>query len=257
MSQNQPFESQELLIKGFKLFRTGFREILGILLSQTLSLIVLAVVLFSITMLFYGSHTGGSLPTAFLISLVSSILIVLMVQLGFIASFTTKFWAIAHQRHISSSQAYHLGIRKALPLLIWVIIYLTVVAAGLLFFIVPGLILAVTLFMGAALVIQDHYPPMAAFKASYKMVRPHARQTLFYLFITTAITLLLYFLTLYPLGLFVSYLTSNYPILNGIFDIVRYTLIVMLVPLFVALVIPFYMEQLELVKGHKERLSQT
>jgi len=248
-----PLACRELLINGFKLFKTGFRDILGILISQTLSLIALFVVLFSLSMTFYGNGTINTLPTEFIFSVVISILIILLVQLGFIASFTTKFWAIAHHKSISSGQAYRLGIRKALPLLAWVLVYIIIVSTGLMLFFIPGLILGVALFMGAALIIQDHHSPLDAFKASYKMVWPYLRQTLFYLFVSAGITLLIYFLTLYPLGLLLSYLTINYPMLHGILDIARYALIVILVPLFVALIIPYYMEQLKLDQGRSDK----
>lgn len=244
-----PLAIDNLLLDGFKLFKMGFMDVLGILLSQTLSLIILFVGLFSITMSFYGHSTLTTLPVSFIISMVISILIILMVQLGFVAAFTTKFWAIAHQNKISSSQAYRLGIRKALPLLVWMVIYLLIVWTGLLLFFVPGLVLATSLFMGAALIIQDHHTCLGAVKTSHKMVWPYLRQTLFYIVVAAGITLGLYFVTLYPLGLFVSYLTSNYPMLNGILDIARYALIVMLVPLFVALMIPYYMALLRLAQN--------
>lgn len=245
---NQPsshIDTQQLLATGFKLFKTGFREIWTILLTQTLSLLVLFVVLFGITISFFGGSSITTLPTEFVVSLFASILIILLVQLGFIASFTTKFWAIAHGHHSTSSHAYGIGIKKALPLLIWLLLYVLIIWTGLFLLFVPGIILGTTLFMGAALIIQDHHSVPHAFRASHKMVWPYLRVTLFYLLVSAGITLGLYFITLYPLGLFLTYLTTNLPMLHGILDIARYALIVMLVPLFVALIIPFYMELLK------------
>ena len=250
---NNKLAIQELLIKGFTLFKTGFRDILGILITQTFSLIALIVILFTISLSFYDNANLTSLPPKFIISILVSILIILFVQLGFIAAFTTKFWAIAHQKRISSTHAYRLGISKALPLLAWVLIYIVLVGIGLALFVIPGLIIAAALFMGAALIIQNRYSTLGALKASYKMVWPNLQQTLFYIVMSAAITLTIYFLTLYPLGLLISYLTNSYPLLNGIFDIARYALIVMLVPLFVALIIPYYMEVLKL--KHDETLK--
>ncbi len=244
-----PQSIDKLLATGFRLFRTGFRDILGILLTQTISVLALFVVLFSLTMSLYDNSSTTIFQPRFIIGLVMSSLLILAVQLAFIASFTAKFWACAHQTSISSAHAYAVGAQKALPLLAWLISYLLIVWTGIILFVVPGLILAVSLFMGAALIIQDHYSTPAAIKTSHKMVWPYLRRTLLYLVLSAGATLIIYFVTLYPLGLFVSYITSHNPMLNGILDIARYALIVMLVPLFIALIIPYYMDLLRLDQG--------
>lgn len=243
----QPID--DLLRHGFHLFRTGLKEILGILLLQTISILVLFVVLFSLTVSLLDNTAAIPFQPDFILCVVLSSLVVLAIQLGFIATFTTKFWAIAHHTTTTAAHAYAVGIKKALPLLAWLITYLVLVSLGLVVLFVPGLLLMVSLFMGAALIIQDHYSVLAAIKASHQLVWPYLRRTLLYLFLSISITLAIYFATIYPLGLFISYLTGDNPMLSGIFDLARYALIVMLVPLFVALIIPYYMELLQLQKN--------
>jgi len=235
-------DTDKLLQTGLRLFKSGFRDILGILLVQTISMLVLIVILFSLTISLYDYTSTDFFQFNFIVSLGLSTLLILMVELGFIAAFTSKFWAIAHQTTITTSHAYRVGINKALPLLIWSLSYLSIVAAGLLLLFIPGLILMVSLFMGAALVIQDHYSTLGALKASYHMTWPYLRRTLFYLVISILLTITVYFATIFPLGMLLSYITNNNPMLSGVFDLAKYALIVMLVPLFVALIIPYYMD---------------
>ena len=236
-----PQSTGQLLLAGIHLFRTGFREVLGILLTQTITILVLFVVLFSLTVSLYDSTSANRFQFDFIASLILSSLFILAVQLGFIASFTAKFWAHIHNTQMTTAHAYAVGIRKALPLLIWLLAYVAIVSTGLLLLFVPGLILMVTLFMGGPLVIQDHYSTLAAIKASHKLVWPSLRQTLLYLVTAALITTVAYFVTIFPLGMFIAYLTNHNPMLSGVISLVRYALIVMLAPLFVALVIPYYM----------------
>lgn len=232
----------KLLESGFKLFKTGFKDILGILLTQTISMLVLFIALFSLTISLL-DHTSTQLfQTNFIISMILSCLLLLMVELGFIAAFTTRFWAIIHNSEVTTAHAYAIGAQKALPLLIWWISYLLIVSTGLMILFVPGLVLMVTLFMGAGLIIQSHYSIIEALKTSHKLVWPQLRRTLLYLSVSAVITLSAYFATIFPLGMLISYITNNNPMLSGIIDLAKYVLIVILAPLFVALVIPLYMD---------------
>lgn len=242
-----PSEAQtadKLLAAGLKLFKTGFKDILVILLTQTISILALFIVLFTLTMSLYDSSSADFFQYRFIICLVLSSLFVLSVQLGFIAAFTAKFWAIMHGTRITTSHAYAVGFRKAIPLLAWLIVYVLIVATGLMILVIPGLILMVSLFMGVALIIQNHYSTFEAIRISHKMVWPYLRRTLFYLVASVVITLAAYFVTIFPLGVFISYLTNNNPMLSGMIELARYALIVMLVPLFVAMLIPYYMDLL-------------
>lgn len=239
-----PQSADKLMKNGLSLFIHGFKHILGILLIQTFSIVVLFVLLFSITISFYDSHSSDTVQLKFLISLILSSLFIVTVQLGFIASFTAKFWAIIHNTHITTRLAFKVGIIKSLPLLGWLVIYIAVVATGLMLLFAPGLILMTSLFMGVALIIQNHLSPVEAIKISHRLVWPHLRRTMFYIFVSSCITLIVYLMTIYPLGLLITYLIADNPMLVGIIDIARYVLIVMLVPLFVALMIPYYMDLL-------------
>lgn len=237
-STPQPID--KLLESGFKLFRSGFRDILRILLAQTVSMLVLFIVLFFITLSLTANMSLQHFKPGVVIALILSLLFVLAVQLGFIAAFTTKFWAIASDKKISCSHAYVIGARKALPLLLWLMLYVLIVAGGLVLLFVPGVILMVSLFMGAGLIIQDHISVIAAIKASHQLVWPCLRRTLLYLTLALLITLAAYFVTIFPLGIFITYLTTNQPMLSGIIVPAKYALIVILVPLFVSLMIPFF-----------------
>ena len=236
-----PQSTDQLLLAGIHLFWTGFREVLGILLTQTITILLLFVVLFSLTLSIYDSTSADRFQFDFIAGLVLSGLIILAVQLGFIAAFTAKFWAHIHNTQMSTAHAYRVGINKALPLLAWLLMYVAIVATGLLLLFVPGLILMVTLFMGGPLIIQHHYSTLAAIRTSHKLVWPSLRQTLLYLVTAAIITLIAYFVTIFPLGMFIAYLTNNNPMLTGIISLLRYALLVLLTPLFVALVIPYYM----------------
>ncbi len=234
----QPID--KLLESGFRLFRSGFRDILRILIAQTLSMLVLFIVLFFITIALTANMSAHHLKAGVVITLTLSLLFVLAIQLSFIAAFTAKFWAISSNKNISCTHAYAVGIRKALPLLLWLVLYVLIVATGMMLLFVPGLILMVSLFMGGGLIIQDHISVIEAIRASHRMVMPCLRRTLLYLSIAVLITLLAYFVTVFPLGIFIAYLTSNQPMLSGIIVPVKYALIVILVPLFVALMIPYF-----------------
>lgn len=235
-----PQSVDKLLESGFRLFTSGLKDVLGILLAQTLSMLVLFVVLFFITLSLTANMSLEHFKPGVIIGLSLSLLLVLAVQLGFIAAFTAKFWAISMNKKISSAHAYAIGARKALPLLLWLILYVVIVASGLLLLFVPGLILMVSLFMGAGLIIQDHVSSFAAIKASHRLVWPCLRRTLLYLVFALLITLVAYIATLLPLGIFIAYLTANQPMLSGIFVPAKYALIVILVPLFISLLIPYF-----------------
>lgn len=239
----------DLLRAGFHLIRTGFGGILGMLLTQTICITALFVVLFSMTISLYDSSSPDIFQTGFIICLILSSLLILAVQLGFIAAFTAKFWAVSHGSAITSTQAYASGFSKALPLLLWLVLYILIVSTGLMLLFVPGLVLMVSLFMGAGLIIQNHISVPDAIKISHRLVWPYLRRTLLYLSLAILIVVVTYFATIFPLGLFIGYITSNNPMLSGIFDLVRYVLIVMLAPLFVALIIPYFMDLLQLQKN--------
>ncbi len=239
-----PQSIDKLLESGFKLFKTGFRDILAILLTQTISMLVLSVLMFILTISIFDLTSGNLIEANFISCVILSSLVILTVELGFIAAFTAKFWATAHNTSITCKHAYTVGVKKAFPLMIWLLIYLLVVSTGLMILFVPGLILMVSLSMGAALIIQNHLSPVEAIKISHKLVWPHLQRTLFYLFLAALITLTTYFVTIFPLGILISYITNQNPMLSGIINLARYVLIVMLVPLFVALIIPYYMDLL-------------
>lgn len=243
VKEQQPATPQtvdKLLEAGFQLFRHGFKDILGILIAQTISMLALFVVLFAITISLTTNMSPDKFEPGVAISLILSSLLVLTVQLGFIAAFTAKFWAISHDKQISSAHAYAVGFKKAIPLLLWLMLYLLIVAVGLVLLVVPGLVLLISLFMGAGLIIQDHISILEAIKMSHRMVRPYLRRTLLYLSFSLLITIIAYFATVFPLGIIISYLTSNQPMLSGIFVPAKYALIVILVPLFVSFMIPYF-----------------
>lgn len=237
-----PQSIDKLLGAGFRLFKTGFKDILGILLTQTVTMLVLFVALFSLTISLFDNTSTNIFQTDFIICLILSSLLILAVELGFIAAFTAKFWAIEHQSKITSLHAYAVGAKKALPLLVWLITYMAIASTGLMILVVPGIVLMISLFMGAALIIQDHFSTVEAIRTSHKLVWPHLRRTLFYLVLSAVITLAAYFVTIFPLGMLISYITNNNPMLSGIIDLAKYALIVILVPLFVALITPYYMD---------------
>lgn len=239
-----PQTIDKLLESGFKLFKSGFKDILGILLTQTITMLVLFVFLFSLTISLYDNTSTDFFQTNFIVCLILSSLLILAVELAFIAAFTAKFWAIVHHSKITSTHAYVVGAAKALPLLAWLITYLLIVTTGLMILFIPGLVLIVSLFMGAGLIIQGHFSTIEAIKISHKLVWPYLRRTLLYLAMSALITLAAYFATIFPLGMFISYITNNNPMLSGVIDLARYALIVILVPLFVALIIPYYMDLL-------------
>ena len=246
-----PQTVDRLLESGFRLFKTGFKDILGILLTQTISMLGLFVALFSLTISLFDNTSTTLFQTDFIVCLILSCLLLLAVELGFIAAFTSKFWAIIHNSKITSAHAYAVGAQKALPLLVWLISYVLLVATGLMILFVPGLVLMVSLFMGAALIIQEHFSTVGALKTSHKLVWPYLRRTLLYLVVSVSITLAAYFATIFPLGMLISYITNNNPMLSGITDLARYALIVILVPFFVALIIPYYMD-LQLRRQNKD-----
>lgn len=151
---------------GWYTLRTGFWRLIG--LMAVVVAVSLAVQLpFSVAEAFSPTQLGALIAT-----IIVSYLIIFAVELPLSAGTAWTFLRAARGESPSASDLFA-GFRRYVPVLLAMLAVFALVVAGLALLIVPGLLVAVRLFMVPYLILDEQMGPRDALRTSWSTTRGH------------------------------------------------------------------------------------
>ncbi len=247
------------LDNGFKLFASGLKGVLGLMALLIVAMVGLVLAMTFGPMMLFDPMTTSINTILTFVGVVYFIMLVIMltIQNGIVA----KYGTVSHGNRIGMGTALKIGLRKVVPVIIWYILYLILVAVASLpaiavgYFLppnegvlnlvlvvlaaIPTIILSMSLIFGVYLIVLENIGPIAAIKMSHRLVWGRWWRTLLFFVIVSIIMIVIMLAITVPLGVVVGMVAGNNPILVAILEMVVNILSLVLMPLSIALMITY------------------
>ncbi len=163
----QPQSIGEVLDSGFRLFATGFSKTIGL---SVVANIIAYVPLFMLT-LYMASHLQAPAdPTAIMAPFGIGILVAMLLSMIFYLAIIHVFGALAREEPVSIGASLTVGLKRLMPVLIALILYMIAVSLGMVLLIVPGLILMLTLMFFAVGMVLEKEGIFSSLSRSHRLV---------------------------------------------------------------------------------------
>jgi hypothetical protein len=188
-------------------------------------------------------------PTAMLAAMTDPVywlvyLVSLAVIMGVVGALYLKQAAIGTDGDVSLGTALQAGLGRIVPLLLMAVLYFIAMAIGFVLLLIPGLILMVSLVLGASLVMFEDKGPVDALTGSHKLIWGNWWRTLVILSIGGILVFVVYLAVALVFGLVTPFIGL------GVDDIMTYTMVstlligvvvnVLVTPFFSAMLIALY-----------------
>lgn len=247
------------LDNGFKLFATGLKGVLGLMALLILAMVGLVLAMTFGPMMLFDPMTTSINTILTFVGVVYFIMLVIMltIQNGIVA----KYGTVSHGNRIGMGAALKIGLRKVVPVIIWYILYLILLAVASLpaiavgYFMppnegvlnlvlvvlaaIPTIILSMSLIFGVYLIVLENIGPIAAIKMSHRLVWGRWWRTFLFFVIVSIIIFVIMLAITVPLGVVVGMVAGNNPILVAVLEMVVNILSLILMPLSIALMITY------------------
>ncbi len=228
----------QLLDSGFKLFRAGFKNILGLLGVNLLANLAILGIFVSSLMALY---SGGANPAAMLSGSAIMMFVGLMVvNIAATVGYTAKYFTVANGSSMGLGESITIGLRKFFPVVIWVLLYFLIIVLGFVALIIPGFIFMITLMFGMYIMVMEDVGPIAGIKRSHNLIWGNWWRTSLYITVVYIIAFIVLMLILVPVGILVAILAGGNPIVISSLDAVNQIISIIIMPFFIAMIIPYY-----------------
>ncbi len=182
---NQPQSISRVLDNGIRLFLSGFRSVVGLAL--------ISAIISSVPNLFGPSQQPGqALAPGQMQGFFGIMLIATVVGFVFYNAIIIRLDANASDRQLSLGDSLSIGLKKLLPVLVGMILYVIAVMLGSIVLLVPGIILMMSLFFYPMLIVVDNHGILDALKTSHRLVWGNWWRTSTVLMVPAALMMVIY-----------------------------------------------------------------
>jgi len=138
-------------------------------------------------------QAGQVFPAAQMSQFMGLALITMVASLMFYNAVVFRINAIASSKDTSLSAALSTGLKKLLPVLIGLILYMVAVIVGSVLLVIPGIILMMSLFFYSMLIVVDDSGMVASLKTSHRLVWGNWWRTTTVLMVPAILMMVIYF----------------------------------------------------------------
>ncbi len=161
---SEPLPIGKVLDHGFRLFTESFSRIVPIAF-----LIAVVGILPNLMVPWLGSENPEDMGAVFTV-LTPLLPIYLLIMVWLYGSLIYRLGAVMYDRDSSLGTSFMVGLKKMLPLLVAGLLFGLLVMVGMIALIIPGIILSLTLFFYAPLIVMDDEPIFSSLSRSHKLV---------------------------------------------------------------------------------------
>jgi len=160
---NQPQSISKVLDNGIRLCLSSFKSVVGIAF--------VAAIISNIPNLFSPvPQIGQTFVTEGMKQMMWASLIATIISLGFFNAVIFKMDAVASNKEASLGDALSTGLKKLVPVVIGVLLYMLAIMLGFVLLVVPGIILVMSLLFYSMLIIVDNRGIIESLKTSHHLV---------------------------------------------------------------------------------------
>jgi len=182
---NQPQSIGKVLDNGIRLCLSSFKSVVGIAL--------LGAIISNIPNLLTPTpHAGQALQAGQMKQLGGIMLIASFVGMAFFNALIYRINASASNEETSLGAALITGLKKLIPVLIGMLLYILIVMLGSVLLVIPGIILMMSLFFYSILIVVDDRTIFDALKTSHRLVWGNWWRTSTVLMVPAALMLVIY-----------------------------------------------------------------
>lgn len=244
----------ELIRAGFQLFRANIGDIIGIVVIQVITLSALLLLVLSILFSLMAEQEYQQPGYGMLVVFILAVLVIFSICLIFPLAYIKKFQAQVDGESLKGKHALRHSLQYLKNLLLWSLLYSVIIlyilfviflsrySALFLVFSIPGFAGLIFFSMGIFLIVLDEFGPIAAAQQSYRLVRDNWWRTVLYLLSTSVTLLFVYLAIVIPITIVFTFMIWLVPLLIGALNIIYALLLSALLPLFIALLFPFYID---------------
>jgi len=200
---DQPASIAKVLYISIKLYGACFGKLMGLILALTVFLVSLG--LFSDLVIGMPETGNEGEGLGFLVAklplLLSVVFVLCILSFVLYSSMIYRIDNVVNQREDTVLQALQFGLEKFLPMLVAVIVYSLAVTVGLALFVIPGLILSLSLAFYLYFIVIENRGGYASLRASHDLVWGYWWRTMSVFSIPGAVLVLFYSGLFIALGL--------------------------------------------------------
>jgi len=182
---NQPQSIGKVLDNGIRLCLSSFKQVAAIAF--------VGAIIAGLPNLFNPAQTATqAVPIGQLKPFFGVLLVAMIIGISFYNAIIFRIDAVATNQAAGVGQALTAGLKKLLPVLLGMILYMLLVSVGSVLLLIPGIILMMSLFFYPALIVVDNSGIIEALKTSHRLVWGNWWRTVTVLMIPAILLMVVY-----------------------------------------------------------------